>query len=665
MRRLVLVGLASCGLLGEPGDPPGPTPDTSLGGPALPVAATPETATPASTAKALPVIRPPFDIASTAGALDAWPRIIPGVHARSVTSFDRSGGNDDGFAGTYSSLYTDDRGEHVIFDETGPGVLRTLWFTSRESGDAPLALGRVSFYFDDEVSPRLRVDANALFAGTTEPFVAPLVAGNFTSSGGFASWAPLAYRTRLRVTTEQPAGFYQIHYDELPPDWDVASYRIGSDGALATRFGRGASTHPLEDVALDTARSGSGVIEVLRFVPDVTPSDADLAAARIRIWFDGVTDPQVDVPLGFFFGSAIGLAKVTSVAWTMEDRLFESRMPMPFWSGVRVAVTGLAGQLRLYVGGQAWKPGEAGTLEAHWREERPTEAGRDFVYADLTGAGKLVATVLGVDPLVAEAKQWWEGDLRTRIDDARSPAINGTGHEDDHLGGWSNEFLSRPFSLAMQGAPRTVLYDTGAAFQKNGRTTMYRLWPGIPFYRAIRHSTEHGTQNGRAVPYAAATFAYRLPRVRKVLSDAFDVGDPDAVRLHAYDAPGRTEASLTSAFEGESAAPLTARLHEYRGPVSFTLAIQPDNDGVELRRLFDHAEAPVRNTLEVDGVRVTSVATWGPVAASRSWSERDLFIPAQLTRGKSKITVRWVPGTSPSANRPSNAARFEAWTLLR
>ena len=34
-----------------------------------------------------------------------WPLVRVGVESRSVSSFDRMGGNDDGFAGTFSELY--------------------------------------------------------------------------------------------------------------------------------------------------------------------------------------------------------------------------------------------------------------------------------------------------------------------------------------------------------------------------------------------------------------------------------------------------------------------------------------------------------------------------------------------------------------------------------
>lgn len=649
--------LGACSLAGESGDPARPvTPTSDNGAPAQAGEPAPDLARP------LDRIPPVFDVASSAATLDAWPRIVPGMRTRSVTSFDRGGGNDDGFAGTYSELYVDGRGEHVIFDETGPGVLRTLWFTSAIDGDSPLGLGMVRFYFDDEENARVAVDADALFAGKKPPFVAPLVADNKTSSGGFASWAPLPFEKRLRVTTQRKAGFYQIHHDVLPPDWDIASFKPGTtDAELVTRFA--ASTEPstlaLEEVPLDFHRTGAGTIDVLRFVPDATPTDDALRTARITISFDGASTPQVDVPLGFFFGSALGLAPVRSLVWTMQPLLFESRIPMPFWDGVHIAVTGLAGKLLLRVGPERWARADAGNLEVSLHEEKPTTPGSDFVYADLTGSGKIIATVLGVDPLTPSNKGWWEGDLRTSVDGIRTVQIHGTGHEDDHLGGWSNEFLRRPFSLPMQGSPRTDILDPRPELQINGRMSTYRLWTGIPFYQSVRHSTEHGSSNQRSANYAAATFLYRQPRSRIVRTDGFDVGDATAAAAHGYDAPRNKESSLTSAFEGESDAALTATLHEYDAPVELKLAIDPNNDGVELRRVFDQTEAPSLGVVVVDGVQVARVVTLGPCSRSRRWAERDVFIPAQITRGKSSITVRWVP------TRRFTAARFEAWSFVR
>ncbi|MGH9320833.1 MAG: hypothetical protein ACRD21_19295 [Vicinamibacteria bacterium] len=43
--------------------------------------------------------------------LARYPILDPSVQAHYLSSFDRSGGNDDGFDGTYSALYVDANGE--------------------------------------------------------------------------------------------------------------------------------------------------------------------------------------------------------------------------------------------------------------------------------------------------------------------------------------------------------------------------------------------------------------------------------------------------------------------------------------------------------------------------------------------------------------------------
>jgi hypothetical protein len=608
------VVIAACG---DPGDPA--TPRSTVSGD--PSASPAQDAGDDDGARPLATIEPPVDVVSTDGAIASWPRIVPGVEARAFTSYDRTGGNDDGFAGTWSELYEDGRGEHTIFDAFGPGVLRTLWFTSAVDGNGPLPEKLVRFYFDDEATARITVDADALFAGTKTPFVKPLVAGNQESSGGFASWAPLVYRRRLRITTEVRAGFYQAFYDTFPADWDVASSRESAvAGGLVARFAQtGFSTLPLAEVPLEHAIEGEGTIDVLRFEPEAPPSTSELQSARIRIWFDGALDPQVDVPLGMFFGSGLGEADVRALAWTMAPGRYESRFPMPFWKGARLAVTGLAGRLLLHTAPALEPREEIGTFTAVYRESKPTTPGVDHPYVDVDGAGKLVATVLTVEPEAPADKQWWEGDLRSWIDDRTTPGIAGTGHEDDHLGGWSNEFLERPFSLPMQGCPKTVILDQPAGGQTNADATMYRLYPGIPFLRRLRHSTEHGPSNTRASSYASAAFLYRQPRVRLVKTDAVTLPSP----------PGRS---------------------------THRLAIESDNVGVKLRWSYAPAGGRQRADVIVDGVRV---GAWYVVEASAATgaADADFFLPPQVTKGKRAIDVTIVPAASFSATA------LEAWSV--
>jgi hypothetical protein len=211
-------------------------------------------------------------------------------------------------------------------------------------------------------------------------------------------------------------------------------------------------------------------------------------------------------------------------------------------------------------------------------------------------------------------KQWWEGDLRSFVDDLATPNVHGTGHEDDHLGGWSNEFLERPFTLPMHGNPFTEITDQPDGGQTNAKASMYRLYAGIPFLRGIRHSTEHGPSNQRQTNYSAATFLYRQARERLVKSS--DVAFATNVRLD----------------------------------------VRPDNEGVKLRFAFDGAQTQ-RLRVSVDGV---TVGSWyvpknvTPPAAAES----DFFLPPQLTKGKSVLAVGLVPeGTT-------GTTRVSAWSVL-
>ncbi len=501
------------------------------------------------------------------------------------------------------------------------------------------------FYLDEEPIPRFELEANALYTGDNAPFVRPLVADNQISSGGFASWTPIVFAKRLTITTETRAGFYQAHYETFPSDWNVQSTRVGeSDVGLIDRFTKTSfSALPLTNVPLVTAMSGEGVVDVLRFEPSAGPSREDLQNARIRLWFDGAADPQVDVPLGMFFGSGLGEAVLHAVPWTMEVGRYESRFPMPYWEGFRVAVSGLAGQLSLHISAPRSPRAETGTFEAIFRHESPTTPGADFEYVDVSGAGKLVGTVLTVVPLSPTNKQWWEGDLRSTVDDLGTPGIHGTGHEDDHLGGWSNEFLERPFTQPMQGCPKSELIDHVPGTQYNANATMYRLFPGIPFWRHLRHSTEHGPQNARQAGYASATFLYRQRRERLVKSDERILSGDGGV-------------SISSRFDGRSDDAFTSASFDIATP-TVRFAIAPGNHGVKLRRLFDQKIPGQRAGVEVDGIRV---GTWYVAEGNelRRWAERDFFLPAQVTAGKSSIEVRLVP------EGPFSAARFEAWSVL-
>ena len=575
-----------------------------------------------------------------------WPRILVGVESRQFSSFDRTGGNDDGFSGTFSELYVDDRGEHVIFDALGPGRLNTLWFTSAVSGTAPLGLGRLRFYLDDATQPTFTVDADQLFTGAVDGFPRTLVFDNRTSTGGFVSYVPIAFARRLRITTEQRAAFYSAQYETFPPDalvtsWSPAAPLDARAKALGATGDDGGGDGV--EVGLDRVLTGAGLVSRLTFLPAGKPTAAELRAARVRIWWEDETEPGVDCPVDAFVGSGLGEAPVASVAFTMTPGRWVNHMPMPYWRRARFQITGLGGRLFLRIADNPLDEARSAHLRVSWRLETLDAGTDDFVVAGFTGAGRLVATVLTVEPPdPARDKQWWEGDLRSYTDFRRTPGIQGTGYEDDHFGGWSNEFFATPFSLPLHGEPRAEILDKNG--QWNGNVTMYRIWPGIPFLGEIHHSVEHGSENNRSVVESAAAFFYA--ELDGWLSDTsfIDLGS-ERSRLdhHVVGAHPEDWVTSTTAFEGRDYglqfdlghAPLAEAL-------SFDLEILPVNEGVYLRRVYDQATGGQRATVDVDGTRV---GTWYTVEANTTLSaaERDFFIPGALTRGKSSLRVTVTP----------------------
>jgi hypothetical protein len=606
----------------------------------------------------------PTDAGTLSPLLAQWPLVAVGVESRQVSSFDRAGGNDDGFGGTYSELYADASGEHVIFDAVGPGRLNTLWFTSAVSGTSPLGLGRVRLYFDDDApNGRVDVDTDALFAGGAKGFPASLVFDDTRSTGGFVSWVPLTFSGRLKITTQRRPAFYSAQWDALRADQTSTSWRPGDPpDAWARALMAPAPDDPDDgdEVPLDWTHEGPALITNLTFRPEGAPAPATLRAARVRLTWDDETTPAVDCPVDAFFGSGLGEAPVRSVAFTMAPGRWQNHLPMPFWRRARVQVTGVAGRLFVRLRANPYDEARAGHLRVVWRQERPTTPGQDFEALTYTGAGRLVATVLTIEPPdPATDKGWWEGDLRSYADGRRTPGIHGTGHEDDHFGGWSNEFFSGPFTLPMHGEPRTDLKDLDGQF--NGDVTMYRVWTGIPFLGEIRHSFEHGTENNRAVNESAATFFYGESRPWLVGPDQLEVCDRTSRDAHHLTVQGEAmQGALTSTFEGRaSGTPVTLCHHVHTGRATFQLAAAAGNEGLWLRRVYDQSMGRQSAVVRVGG-RV--VGTWSipEENATARWAERDFFVPPGFSGPGPTITV----SIEPTGPVPWDAAAYESISIV-
>jgi len=470
------------------------------------------------------------------------PYLYPDDEAHYLSSYDRTGGNDDGFRGTYSALRVDDKGEHVIFDESGPGCIYNLWFTDTGGEKSPLRWGKMRFYFDNETSPRIQMDANEFFSGDKPPFVYPLVTHNYISSGGYSCSMPFPFATHLKITTEKRAGFYNIYY-HLYKSQRLASWSGKEDyGPLISRFERcGSDPKGLptvqkvrKDISLPKrrgrdkvaptliySREGGGVIQAIKMNPLFPPDQYILNHVFLRITWDNQAQPAVNVPIGPFFGSGLGEADVRSLLFGMSSSGdYYCYFPMPFRKSARIELVNESydsgADLFCEVVSSTDAPKEQegarlGYFAARYKTAWPIVTAEDYTLLEYGGAGSVVGQVMTVEPVVPDRKRWWEGDMRIWIDGESKPRFHGTGHEDEYQGGWSSFWLMNPYSLPLFGEPKTTgLRDIYG--QINGSTTVYRIWPGgIPFQKSVAVRTEHGNQNDTPANYSSVVFYYFLP----------------------------------------------------------------------------------------------------------------------------------------------------------
>ncbi|MBF8192535.1 DUF2961 domain-containing protein [Nonomuraea sp. K274] len=382
-----------------------------------------------------------------------------------------------------------------------------------------------------------------------------------------------------------------------------------------------------------------------------------LQGLRLRIRFDG--ERTVDAPVGEFFGSAHAMMPVKSLMYDMDPktRSMSSWWPMPYKSGATVELYNdsdrtIEGQASVT---SARRPmtGNVGYFRTQSRAGGTTP-GKSWTFLRATGQGKFV----GVSHTMRgpTTRNYLEGDERVYVDGSRSPQIHGTGTEDFYQAGWY--FNRETFNTPFHGNPSHLAPATGCPAQ-NDCTGAYRLMIGdaVPFGSALTFDIEHGWTNDVEGVYSSTAYWYGADRPASARTDALRVGDQASERAHDYTGEGEVT-TLDSAFEGDfrNLDTLKATQRVTEGPVGFTLKIDKNNRGVELRRTGDQSVAGQHAEVTVNGHRL---ADWvQPLGnTSRKWLEDVYQIPAEATRGHREITVQLTPKT------PWSAASYTAWSL--
>lgn len=648
--------------------------------------------------------RTPSIGAEALGNLESLPLYRPAARFAGTDSHDATGGNNDGFEGTYSYLYRDGD-EWVLFEEEGPGcvyVVRTIGHQ-----------GNFNVYLDGAEEPVIALPFEKMYAGDTPPFVSPFVGAEERDHGSSWSYVPIPFSKSCRITTDEMGKphFYNIFAHKYPPETEVNSYKGNPNLTSAAQWWSAPATFPYERTVVDTSgritiaplqraaifeEAGGGAVISLRVrVQDVL----DAADLRLKAWWDGQLEAAVDSPVSSFFG--IGCPRAVRASFHAdpaeqdterylggripprgiyagqgEDGWLYCHFPMPYWKSAHIELLNESGRENVEVAyeitctEQAY-PAEACYFHAKWRQEAPVREGVDYCVLDTRGHGHYVGCVLTMSTahhdspyIESRVRGHLEGDARFYSDDNRTPVVASTGTEEYFNWGWYDvRAHDSLFAYPTHGYPLHV----GA---RQDHSVMYRFHVGevVPFHRSFRFDLEHGAIGREGGVYSGTAFYYLRPEVRLTLTDEVDVVDKASEKAHGYKRRGVVaEKTWTLPYEGEDQLALTRDAPNDRpGAVtdtgrawskscSFKASIDPENQGVLLRRRSYYgfeadgeivANPPDPVLIPKQRVRVEvdgeMAGEWYVPAghARETWRDTEFHIAKALTQGKDTVEIR-------------------------
>ena len=461
--------------------------------------------------------------------LDRLPQFKSSVKVGSLSSYDRTGGNDDGFSGKYSFIRKENDGL-VIAELTGPGVIYRIW-TPTPTEDM------VEFYFDGGKEPRIRVKFRDIFTGKHPVFVRPLVG---YGAGGFYSYLPLAYEKSCKILMKtERLQFIQINYAEYAADTALQSFDpepsgeylnhlekakklFASSGSDISSYSLGENTEPQHfQTEISSIKPGQtfklfetdqpGRVVGLR----VSPADAFAGKDRgivLRAYWDDDKEPAILSPAGDFFGYYFGLPAVKSLLVGTEANVNYCYFPMPFDKSARIELVNDTKNPTVPIKAEiifapAPRKADEGKFYALWRRENPTTKGEPYTFIETEGRGHLVGCIQQSQGNASGSTVFFEGDDQTTIDGEL--VIHGTGSEDFYNGGW--------YDLPGRWDSRRSFVLSGClGYQKHlGRTGGYRLMLGDAYsYRqSILQTIEHApVKNELLNDYSSVSYLYSQNR---------------------------------------------------------------------------------------------------------------------------------------------------------
>ncbi len=299
---------------------------------------------------------------------------------------------------------------------------------------------------------------------------------------------------------------------------------------------------------------GPGVITRI-WMTVYSPDPYFLRKILIKMYWDGESNPSVEVPLGDFFGTGFKYKQYIGRYTGMSSGGYYCYFPMPFQKAARIEIVNQSDQeisdLYFQVDYQKLqKPLSKNVAYFHawWNREIRTYSKNNFLILNAKGRGQVVGVNMSMQSYNNNYR-YLEGDEMVYVDGEKKPSINGTGTEDFFNSGWY--FMDGEFS-----AP-----DHGLIIKNDSlhRIAAYRFMIGdqVPFRKSIKFTIEHGDRDGEVADYSSTAYWYQKephqkfpPMMRASLRIPLRVAVPNRViEAEALGASGTDIQSSTENME--------------------------------------------------------------------------------------------------------------------
>jgi hypothetical protein len=471
---------------------------------------------------------------------------IDGVPAKMEASYDRSGGNDDGF----NPAWLKDR-VYTIADLEGPGVIRRMW-TARPGG-------QFRVYLDGSDRPIIDMPTVDFFAARRHPFERPIVG---PMGGGNYSYFPIPFAESIKIQItplaedgdrdQKYGAYHHVNYEQFPPGTPVRSLTLplseseravlaqaqalwrnpGSDpkrtdreqssieGSSVVKPGQ---TLQLGDIA------GPGAIDALYL--DFEPRDPKLLRELLfRIRWDDQRLEAVDTPLGDFFGNGFDFVPFKSLPMGLTEEGFYCYFSMPFAERAQLTIqneselTQARIKWRLVYHRTDEMASTAGYFHAKWRRESVVGVNMhlenksgdyNYRFLEASGSGRYIGASLNV---FNHYFHWWgEGDHMIFVDDeVWPPAIHGTGTEEYFNDAWGfHDYIFAPGAAPdrreqnVNATSGVLIHGLGSGHYWGPNSVfVFHIVDSVPFKKRIVVSLEHGSENEMTNDYASTAYWY-------------------------------------------------------------------------------------------------------------------------------------------------------------